>query len=301
MQLQGIIPPMITPFTAAGALDIESARRLVGFMLEAGVDGFFIAGTMGEGAALGAEERAELTRSVAEAVHGRALVLAGISDVSQANCITNARQARAAGADAVVAMQPYFFRGWRSFELRDFFRGITDAAELPVIIYNNPILTGNTLDIDTVAELAADPRIIGIKDSSSNFAFFMELLRLREQVGQFAVFQGDETAVAASLLCGADGAVAGLGSLAGRVFKGIYQAAQVGDAAEAMRLQKMVLALFDGIYAPDRHRWLTGHKEALASLGIIASPYCRVYSPVTATERDAIQSCVQAHRAALLG
>lgn len=296
LALKGIIPPMVTPMDEEGRVDEASTRSLVQHMLKSGVDGFFLLGTMGEGASLCPEDKERLIRTVVSEVGGRVPVLAGATEATTARTVANAQRFEKLGVDAVVVMQPFFYKGLNQQEVEGHFLAVVESITKPVVIYNNPGLTGNAISLSTLGRLAAHPHIIGTKDSTANFSYFMEVLRIRARVKEFAVFQGDEWAVAASLLCGADGAVIGMGSLAGKLFKRLYTAAKLGNVAEAVQLQMTLIDMFDGIYDADRHQWLTGHKEALHYLGIIRCPKASVYQMLTWEERHRVRRCVDQYR-----
>lgn len=302
LKLQGIIPPMITPLDNQRKVDEESARGLVNFMLESGVDGLFLLGTMGEGIALETSQQYRLVDIVLSEVAGNCPVLAGCSDSALKQTIKNARQLEQLGVDAVVVMQPAFFRMLSGSELEQYFLSVSQATALPVVIYNNPGLTGNKIPLATMEKLIANPKFIGVKDSSSDFDYLTSLLALRDKTRKdFAIMQGDELAIAPALLVGADGVVPGIGSLAGRFVKKIYQAAQAKDRERALTLQLELNELFAGVYGPDVSDWLRGQKEALAYLGIIHNPATVYYQPLSEEKIDRVHVAVERWKEYLLG
>ncbi|NPV54876.1 MAG: dihydrodipicolinate synthase family protein [Firmicutes bacterium] len=293
LKLGGVIPPMVTPLDRNGKVDEASTRRLVDFILNAGADGLFLLGTMGEGMALQNSEKTRLVEIVLDEVRGRCPVLAGAGDISFPRALENSFKLQELGVDAVVPMQPSFFRGLSGAEIEGYFVGIAERLDIPVVIYNNPGLAGNTIPLETLARLCSHPKIIGTKDSTGDFAYFVESLLIKARCNKpFSVLQGNEWSIAPSVLCGADGVVPGIGSLAGKLVKRIYEEARLGHPNEAMELQFTLMELFHGIYGSDRSDWLRGHKEALAYLGIISSPTTLPFRPMSEEGKARVRSCV---------
>ncbi|NLC47644.1 MAG: dihydrodipicolinate synthase family protein, partial [Firmicutes bacterium] len=292
-KLKGIIPPMVTPLDRDKKVDEASTRRLVNFMLEAGVDGFFILGTMGEGLALSAAEKYRLVEIVLSEVRGKCPVIAGASDQAWEETVANVKQLERLGVDAVVVMQPPFFKLLSGEDIEKYFLAIAEATELPVVIYNHPSLTSNKIPLHNMQRLIANPRFAGVKDSSGDFDYLTSLLALRDGTRkEFSVLQGNEVALAPALLVGADGIVPGIGSLATRFVKQIYTAAEAGEKEQALNLQQKLNSLFDGIYGADVSDWLRGHKEALAYLGIIDCPETVYYQPLSAERKARVHAAV---------
>ena len=296
LDLRGVIPPMITPLTDDLSVDVDSTKRLADFMIERGADAVFLLGSMSEGPLLPDAETARLVDTVVGHVNGRVPVLVGAPETSLVRAVPKAKQAQAAGADGVVLIQPYYFPNQPQEALYEYYVTVAEAVDVPLIVYNLPTTTQNPISLDTMARLAAHSKIVAVKDSSGNLRYMMELLRIRDRVDGFRVFIGEEWGVAPAVLAGADGTVAGIGSLGSKLLKSIYDAATAGDASEAMRLQNVLIDLFHGVYGPDARYWLAGHKEALAHLGIIESAATLVHQRISSAERIEIHATVDALR-----
>ena len=301
-KLKGIIPPMVTPLDREKKVDEASTKRLVTFMLEAGVDGLFLLGTMGEGLALAAREKYRLVEIVLSEVRGRCPVIASASDPAWEETLANVKELERLGVDAVVVLQPAFFKLLSGEDVEKYFFAVAEATELPVVIYNNPSLTGNEIPLENMQRLMASPQFAGVKDSSGDFDYLTSLLALRNETRrEFSVLQGNEVALAPALLAGADGLVPGIGSLATRFVKKIYAAVRAGEKEEALDLQQKMNSFFDGIYGPDVSDWLRGHKEALAYLGIIDCPETVYYQPLSAERKARVHAAVERWKGFLVG
>ncbi len=293
LDLKGVIPPMLSPLKDDLSVDVASTKRLIDFMVGHGADGIFLLGSMGEGPLLPDDDARRIVETAVAHAAGRAPVLVGVPETSLVRAVPKAKQAQAMGADAVVLVQPYYFPNQPQGALYDYFVAVADAVDVPVVIYNLPSTTQNPLDLDTIARLAVHPNIIATKDSSGSIRYMMELLRIRDSVGQFRVLIGEEWGVAPAVMAGADGTVAGIGSLATKLLKAIVDAAKAGEREEAMRKQNLLIDLFHGVYGAGARYWLVGHKEALAHLGVIDSPAALIDQAISGAERSEIHATVE--------
>lgn len=264
--LKGVIPPMMTPVDVNQNVDEKGVRNIVNRSIRLDVSGLFVLGTMGEGQSLVKSERKRLIEIAVDEAKGRIPVLAGVSAEGSRKVMENAEDALKAGADYIVSLTPYFFEAAEQQELVDFFSCLADNLSRPLILYNNPYMTRNTLTLDTIRELSENSNIAGIKNSSSDFGLLMQLIRTFEYREDFSVFSGDEMTCDAALVMGADGVVPGIGTLIPDVFVEMYAAAGRRDIEGARQLQKKVLDIMDGIYLDGYWAWVAGQKYALSQL-----------------------------------
>lgn len=298
--LRGIIPPICTPLTADGDVDVASVHSLVEFQLAAGVHGIFALGSTGELASLTADERRTLLTAAVAAVAGRVPVLAGIFDTSTRRCIENGLMARAAGADALVLAPPYYFRASQR-ELLDHFRAVHAAVELPIMAYDVPSAVNVKLEVATAVALAEEGTIIGLKDSSADFHGFRELL-MRTRHLPFRAFTGSELIVDSCLHMGAHGSVPGLANVFPAAFVRLYALATAGDWWGAAAIQERLLACFRELIAQGDAGYalsasaLGGFKSGLKLQGVIATS--RVVAPLhsfTPTEEERVAAVMRRH------
>lgn len=262
--LGGVIPPLVSPLDEAGAPDAPALEALARRALDAGCTGLFVLGGCGEGAWLTPAQRGAVIRAAVRAAAGRAPVLAGVMLPGTGAAAEAARQAEAEGADAVVLGSPYYFQVDGAAQRRHA-EALLAAARLPALLYNIPPATHHVLAPDTVAALAAEPRVLGLKDSGGNFRLFQRYLAVRRAHAAFRVLQGHESLAAASLLHGADGLVPGLANVAPALLVALRAAAARSDLAACTRLQAEVEDLA-GLYEAGPH-WLPALKAACALLG----------------------------------
>lgn len=242
----GIIPPIVTPFDADGAVDLEKMTMLSLHLLDNGVHGLFPFGTTGEFYAVELPEYTETLRTVREAAvawsrkNGRPVqLLAGANHITTRGVIRLIRKVEQVGGyDAVSVLTPMFI-GQTQDELYTHFRTIAESTALPVVLYNNRPKTNITIAPATAARLAVDcPNIVAIKDSTGDMTTCEEYLRLcRERRPDFAVMMGRDTMIFAGLSYGCTGAVASCANVAPRLVSDIYEKYHRGDLSGALRAQ----------------------------------------------------------------
>ena len=225
----GVVVPLVTPFTAGGALDEPALDRVVDLMIAGGVEGVFVLGTTGEGAHVPRELRRQLVAQTVRRVNRRALVFAGLGDVRESD-LAEANQFFGAGADAVVAHPPISEKV-KPEQLQVWFKTLLDRLEGPLLLYNMPMTTGMSIPLDAVEQLLGHPRLAGIKDSENNPKRLEELLSRFGGKKDFSVFVGVGALMEKGLKLGADGIVPSVGNLIPDVCHQLCVAARKTDAA----------------------------------------------------------------------
>src|SRR5690606_37315464 len=202
----------------------------------------FILGTTGEAPSLSYRLRRELIEQVCRLVDGRVPVLVGITDTAFTESVTLAKVAADAGAAAVVLATPYYFPAGQT-ELIGYVEHIAAELPLPLVLYNMPSLTKVWFEIETLKQLAPIERIIGIKDSSGDLAYFARLMELKALRPDWSVMIGPEALLGDAMRCGGDGGVSGGANIAPRLFVDLYEALAGGDQDASSALQQQVLTL----------------------------------------------------------
>ncbi len=162
----GSIPALVTPF-AAGRVDEAAFRALVDWQIEEGSSALVPCGTTGEVATLDRDEHHRLIALAVEAAHGRVPVIAGCGSYSTAASVAHIKAAEAAGAAAALVVIPYYNKPSQA-GIAAHFRAIADASDLPIIVYNVPSRTVADISVETLAEIARLPTVVGIKDATGN-------------------------------------------------------------------------------------------------------------------------------------
>jgi 4-hydroxy-tetrahydrodipicolinate synthase len=236
---------LVTPFDEGGVNERVLAG-LVRFHHEAGTDALVVNGSTGEAAAMTAEEQYRVAAAVVEANGGRLPVIVGCGGSDTREVRRLAEQAARAGADAVLLSAPPYSKPPQR-GIADHFRSAMDAADLPAILYNVPGRTAVNILPDTIAELAADERVIGVKEASGDIVQVAELARLT--TGRLAIWSGNDDQIVPILSLGGRGVITVIGNVAPRETSGMVHAWLAGRTAEALEAQLRLLPLVRALFA----------------------------------------------------
>lgn len=235
--IQGIIPALITPYTEDGRINEPVTRQLVKHLQSRGVGGFYLSGSTGEGFLQSTEEREDFLELVLDEVRGAVPVIAHIGAMDTMTCLELTRHAARAGADAVSAVAPFYYKHGLD-QIREHYLDIARSADIPLIIYHFPAMTGVNAPASFYAELAKEPNIVGVKFTSMNT---FELQQLIDACGpDFQVFNGPDEGLLAGLALGCCGAIGSTYNIMPGKFVDLYEAFKRGALHEARALQREV-------------------------------------------------------------
>jgi dihydrodipicolinate synthase/N-acetylneuraminate lyase len=244
MKIEGIYPPLITPFDEEGRVDERRLLNLIEF-LRPHVQGLFVCGSYGSGPLLPAEER-EQVYSLVAATAGKALPW--IAHVGAADTATTLRLARSAehlGAAAVSAVPPYYYTHTPE-SVREHYLALLRAVSLPVYAYDNPKTTGNPLSPALLDELAENG-LAGVKDSSFDIGkLYLSMRTVRRRDFDFVI--GSESLLLPAFVMGVRGCISGLANAFPEAMQKLYQAALSGSQDEARAWQERILKLWDVLH-----------------------------------------------------
>lgn len=234
--LTGIIPPLVTPLLDSDTLDIKGLERLIKHTISGGVHGIFILGTTGEFSSLNYKFRKKLIEQTCQLVNGRVSVLVGITDTAFTESLNLAKIAANCGADAVVLSPTYYFAAGQP-ELLEYLQRIMVQMPLPLFLYNMPTHTKMIFAPKTVKAAAEIPGIVGIKDSSSDLAYFKQVQFALRDRDDFTFMVGPEEFMAEFVLTGGHGGVNGGANLFPKLYVYLYEAAVKKDFKTIHELQ----------------------------------------------------------------
>jgi 1-pyrroline-4-hydroxy-2-carboxylate deaminase len=243
MRFEGILPAVTTPFDETDQIDVDALKANVEAMLEAGVHGFVATGTMGEAAGLSREERRTVVRAVVEQTGGRGPVVAGVSSGSARQSLEYARDAKEAGADAIMSLPPLGYRADPD-EVIAFFTELATIG-LPIMAYNNPEASGVDMPPAMIVRIAQEVEsVVAIKECSGDARRLAALLNA--DAGLEILVGGDDWALE-GFCAGATGWVTGVGVVAPREVVELYDHCKAGelDAARAVYRRILPIARFD--------------------------------------------------------
>jgi 4-hydroxy-tetrahydrodipicolinate synthase len=241
----GSIPALVTPF-AAGRVDEAAFRELVEWQIDEGSNGLVPCGTTGEASTISNEEQHRLFRITVEAARGRVPVIAGCGSNDVATAKGHLAAAKNAGADAALVVMGYYNRPSQAGIL-EAFRTLSEASELPIIVYNIPGRAVVDISVETLAALARLPNIVGVKDATGNLGrVTAQRLACGEQFVQLS--GNDETALAFNAMGGV-GCISVTANVAPRLCSEFQEAMREGRWDEALKLQDRLYPLHTALFS----------------------------------------------------
>ncbi len=242
--LLGIIPPIVTPVDSNENVDPAGLQRVIDHVLRGGVHGVFVLGSNGEFFAFDDENQKRAVEITVKHVNGSVPVYAGAGSITTAGCIKFAKMAKEAGVDAITVLTPMFINP-SEIELFNHFKTIAESTSLPIILYNNPGKTTNNISVGLLKKLADIDNIIGIKNSTLDFAHTLHFLIETRNNENFKVLAGTDFYIYATLAHGGAGAVAGTANVAPGLVVEIYNKFISGDHEGALEAQYKLVPLRD--------------------------------------------------------
>lgn len=240
--LKGVIPPIVTPVDEEENVDEKALKNVIEHVLDGGVHGVFVLGSNGEFYALDFENQKRAVEITVKHVNKRVPVYAGVSAITTKGCIKAAKMAEEAGADAITVLTPMFIKP-NEKELYNHFEAIAKSTKLPVLLYNNPDKTTNNISVSLLEKLARIDNIIGIKNTSFDFAQTIEYIRVTKDIENFKVLSGSDYLIYGTLAYGGAGCVAGTANVAPKLVVDIYEKYMAGDYTGAMEAQYKLIPL----------------------------------------------------------
>ena len=283
--MKGVHAAIVTHFDEQLAVDHDALAAQVRRLIDAGLHGIVANGTVGEGGSLSREERrAVIETSVAAA--GPASVCAGVSAATAEQASLYARDARSAGAESLMSLPPLLYRADRR-ELIEFFGTVARAADLPLLVYNNPSGSGSDLRPECLADLVREvPAITAIKETSEDARRIANLVNLCPEVD--VLVGGDDWALE-GFCAGAAGWVSGVADVLPAECVRLWDLCQAGDLASARALYSDLLPLARLDMTPKLVQYF---KAALDEIGIVGGP-CRLPRlPLTNEELARVSAAV---------
>lgn len=263
VEWQGVFPAATTQFTTGGAVDLEATLAHLEMLIRAGVHGLVMLGTVGENCSLSAEEKREVIKATVELAAGRIPVVAGVAETTTAAACRYAEDVQALGADGLMVLPAMVYRS-DARETMAHYRAVARASSLPVMCYNNPVTYGVDITPDMFAELADEPMLVAIKESSDDPRRLTDIVNVCGD--RYVLFCGVDDLVMESVMLGAVGTVAGLVNAFPEETLRLWKLASEGRYGEALELYRW----FTPVLHLDCHPKLVQYiklAQAMAGLG----------------------------------
>ena len=245
--IEGIHTSLVTPYTSDLAVDETALRKSVRYQIAAGVGGVCALGGTGEPLSMTTDEHRRVIDAVVDEAAARVPVTIGCLLGGETDILSVARHARAAGANRIMIVPPYFY-SIRPYDVRRHLETISEACDLPIVFFHSPGRTGVRFTADELLELFhAVPSVRGVKDASGDMVLAAEVIR--GAPAGFSFLQGLDELLLPSFAVGATGAIVSLGELFPAALSALYRWTIEGRLEEARRVQLEILPLCRWIYS----------------------------------------------------
>lgn len=283
VEIKGIIPPIITPMNEDESINEKELRNQVNRLIEAGVHGLFPFGTNGEGYILSEKEKEFVLSIVIEETRGRVPVYAGTGCIGTKDTIRQSFMAKSLGADVLSIITPSFAAASQN-ELYEHYKTVAEAVDMPIVLYNIPARTGNSLAPATVAKLSKIHNIVGAKDSSGNFDNMLQYIEQTRGEEPFAVLSGNDSLIYWCLLAGGAGGIAGCANVYPKNMADIYDRFVAGDIEGAKKAQDAI--------RPFRNCFKYGNPNTIVktAVGLLGYPVGKCRAPFHTVPEEGMEA-----------
>ncbi len=264
MKLEGIFPPVTTPFDDNGCIEQNHLSENIERWNETEISGYLILGSNGESVFLNEKEKLEIVNTTRKAIPSSKRMLVGTGLESTKGTIEFTRKAADCGADVAVIITPHFFKNDMPHEaFTKHYLNVADNSQIPVLLYNVPPFTGVNLEAKTAATLSSHENIIGIKDSSGDIEQLSEIISLTED-RKFSVLTGSSIVLYPSLCIGAAGGIMAIACVLPERCADMIRLYKDGNHTDARALQ---MRLIEPTIAITSRYGVSGLKEAMDLCG----------------------------------
>ncbi len=289
-QMYGVVPPMITPFQKNGEVDFDGLKILVNFLSE-NVDGLFINGSYGGGVLMTEEERKAVAETTIDTAAGRIPVVVHVGTADSLSAARLVDHAASAGAAAVAAVGPYYFKHNKE-QICNYYDAMVKAAKgrVPVYVYNNPQFQGYPMDLDVIRTLKEKVGVSGVKDATFDIQTMAKYLRLLKD-DTFDVALGTEAMWLSACALGCKAFIPGIANAFPEICRKMFQEGISGDYEACRKTQFEVNEMRDIMYLA-RSTQLAIY--AMLEIRGIVSCYPRApFIPATEEEKANIKARLQ--------
>lgn len=278
------ITPAVTPLLPEGGVDLASCGKLYDHLIEGGVDGILILGSIGEFFGVTGEQKKELIKYAVKSVNKRVELIVGTTSMIFDEIVELSNYALKEGADGVMVIPPYYFH-FTDESVFQYYDELAQKIDGRLYLYNFPDRTGYEISPAVVRRLAEKhANIVGIKDTIGGVDHTRELIKAVEGIRpDFLIYSGFDDNFAHNVLCGGNGCIAGLSNLYPQLTSSWAKAAREGDFVKLQEVQQKIDRLMD-IYGVGKP-FVPFIKEAMAMKGIIAHATATKPMPVATEEQ----------------
>ncbi len=285
LPLNGIIPPVPTPFDQHGDLYLRMIRENINFLNAFELAGYLMLGSNGELVMLSEKERMQVLEAARAVIPEEKIFMAGTGCQSTRQTIELTNKAAEAGADIALVLNPAYYKNAMSqAALVNHFKRVADASSIPVMIYNMPANTGIDMDAEIIHEISRHPNVIGLKDSGGNVTKLSDIHRMCGE--DFRIMAGGAGFFLPAMTVGATGGILALANVSPGMCIDLYRMFLQGEMEQARQLQVKLIPLNSAI----TRKWgISALKEAMDMLGMYGGPAREPLLPLDQERKDELK------------
>lgn len=259
---------IVTPFHEDGSIDWDSFKKLIDFWIAGKVEYLVVLGTTGESATIHGEEKQEVFSFVAKETAGRLPIVAGIGGNDTREVITAFNKFDLSGYDAILSVSPYYNKPNQE-GIFQHYKSLNDATPLPIIMYNVPSRTGQSMTADTQLRIAREcPKVFATKEASGNFDLINQIIKNKPE--DFMVISGDDPITLQMIAGGSDGLISVVANAYPQEYSDMVRFALKGDFEEANRLHYKYIDIISSMFAEGSP---SGVKAYLSEMGLCKNTF----------------------------
>ena len=282
-QLRGCGTAIITPFNKDESIDELALLRLVEFQISNGVDFIVACGTTGESVTMSEAEQARVVELCVQAAKGRVPIVAGAGGYNTREVIHKIQRYTDLGADAILSVVPYYNKPTQE-GMYQHFRAISEASELPIILYNVPGRSAVNMETPTTVRLSQLENIIGTKEASGNISQIGEVIAMTDE--NFLVFAGDDSVALPTIALGGVGVISVASNLLPRQVSDLSHACLAGDWDKARKMHRALALVFKTMFIESNPAPV---KAAMAAAGLIGETMRLPMVPISDASRKQLE------------
>ena len=283
--ITGALVAIATPMRDDGSIDYDCYQKLIDWQVSEGADAIVSMGTSGESPTVSFEEHTAVVKAAVEAVAGRVPVIAGTGANSTAEAIRLTREALEVGAQYSLQVVPYYNKPTQE-GLFQHFKAISEAVDIPIILYNVPGRTVADLKNDTVLRLLELPNVIGLKDATGDLGRASELLSRLPKDREFAIYSGNDDSALALMLMGGSGVISVTANVAPELMSRMCAMALANDVMGAREINDRLMPLHKELFCepnPIVPKW------ALHRMGLIPPGIRLPLTPLSPSKHEQVE------------
>lgn len=289
----GSCTAIVTPFTHDDAIDYPRFEALIEWQIASGTKALVVLGTTGETPTITDEEQYQIMKFAIQRVNHRVPVIIGTGSNATAKAIKHTQMAQSLGADAALIVNPYYNKSSQAGIIKHY-EAILAATDIPIVLYNVPSRTGANLSPALVAKLKVHPRIVGIKQATSDLAELVEMAMLVDD--GFKLFCGNDDMISAYMSLGASGVISVVSNILPEAVAQLCETQLQGDLSGARSLQFQLKPLIDALFMVTNPIPV---KAALALMGKIEGHLRLPLYPLDTAQNDQLRQALHRYGVAL--